>query len=322
MKRTPLVSVVVTAYNSAQYICDTLNSVYAQTYKNFEVIVADDGSTDQTRHLVTERFPKVRYVYKPNGGQPTARNLGINNANGALIAFVDSDDLWLPTKLEKQVSVFQDNNSAMWCYCDCQNIEESPEIPGNRFSQDSKPYSGEVLEHLFLHNFIPSPTIIIRREVFDIIGLWDETVQRAEDWNMWLRIAAQYPIHYVDQVLALYRRHAGSKRATTTLDTYLQAHLRVHHNALACNHDRLEHLRKTALSRIYYKLALTSIKNNARTHGLRYAVQSLLLQPFNIKSYSLLLMSVSPSILIDFAIRIRSRRRIGLSENATNASSE
>ena len=161
----PLVSVIITAYNSAALITDTLQSVYGQTYDNIEVIVADDGSTDNTKALIEEKFPRTKYYWKPNGGQPSARNLGISYASGELIAFVDSDDLWAPEKIARQVDEFLKAPDLMWCYSDCLDFEGAPSNVTGRFSSMSQPHDGEILEPLFIHNFIPSPTIMLRRSV-------------------------------------------------------------------------------------------------------------------------------------------------------------
>ena len=170
---------------------ETLRSVESQVYERREVILVDDGSTDSTATLVRERFPDVRYVYQPNRGQPAARNTGIRNAVGDWIAFVDSDDLWRPDKLDFQVALLDQKKNYFWCYSDAAYFDHSPENPLYRLSQVVRPESGRVLAPLFLGNFICSSSPIIHRRVFEDVGMWDEDVRLCEDWNMWLRVAAK-----------------------------------------------------------------------------------------------------------------------------------
>jgi glycosyltransferase involved in cell wall biosynthesis len=305
----PRVSVIITAYNSASLISETLQSVYRQTYQNIEVIVADDGSTDNTKALIEEKFPETKYYWKPNGGQPSARNLGISHATGELIAFVDSDDVWEPEKISRQVDEFRKAPDLMWCYCDCLEFEGAPSNVTGRFSSMSQPHDGEILETLFIHNFITSPTIMLRRSVIEEIGTWDEKVQRAEDWNMWLRIAAHFPIKYISEPLAFYRRHADNKRSKISLDQYLESHLQVYNNVLSANRERLYHLRHRALSNIYYKLGLSAIKACNRRKAISYLMIAIRHQPFRIRLYAFLLSLLLPERFITFLIELRTDRR-------------
>ena len=227
-----MVSVVITAYNADCFIAETLESIFAQTCSNFEVLIADDGSTDGTRELVQSRFPKAHYFWQLNVGQPSARNLGIIHVQGDHIAFVDSDDLWLPKKLESQVRLFIEDPTLAWSYTDCYGFVSCPDNITDRVSRLATPFTGGILPQLFLNNFIPSPSVMIRKEVFDTVGLWNECIFVPEDWNMWLRIAAHFPIKYLDEPLALYRRRDGSLISQFNAQTYLDQHLEVLQEAL------------------------------------------------------------------------------------------
>src|SRR5687767_9423339 len=131
----PVVSVVITAFNAADTISETLESVLGQSYQALEVIVVDDGSTDATAAIVQTQFPSVRLVRQSNSGQPAARNAGVLASRGEIIAFVDSDDLWHVDKLRHQTELLLQHPEAYWCYCDCVHFEETPDRPLYRTSQ-------------------------------------------------------------------------------------------------------------------------------------------------------------------------------------------
>ena len=296
--REPLVSVIITAYNAERYIAETLESVFAQTYSNFEVIVADDGSTDGTRELVQTRFASVHYLCQPNAGQASARNLGLRHARGDLIAFVDSDDLWLPEKLTKQVRLFVEDPALAWSYTDCYTfIDRADNITG-RLSRIAKPHEGHILPALFLGNFIPSPTVMIRKRVFDTVGLWDERAIRAEDWSMWLPIAAHFSIRYLDEPLALYRRHRDSKIAKTHPQEYLDAHLQVLRNALESNPDQLRPLWRPALANLYFKIGLGFLKRGMNNPGRLCLVRAIWYNPRKLLWYGFLGAALLPTRII------------------------
>lgn len=310
-ERQPLVSVVITAYNAERYIGETLESVFAQTYRTFEVIVADDGSTDGTRELVQTRFPKVRYFWKPNGGQASARNLGITNAEGDLLAFVDSDDLWLPEKLTQQVRLFIEDPTLAWSYTDCYSFVGRPDNITYRFSRIAKPHVGNILPQLFLNNFIPSPTVMIRRTVFEALGLWDENVLLAEDWNMWLRIAARFPIKYLDEPLALYRRHGDSMVSNTSAQDNLDAHLQVLRQTLKHNSDQLRPLWRPALANLYFKIGLGYLKCGMSATGRLCLARAIWYNPQKLQLYGFLAAALfpAPAILRLNWLRYKWRRK-------------
>lgn len=205
----PTVSVVIPAYNAARWIEETLQSVFAQDYPDYEVIVVDDGSTDNTAEVV-DRFPQVRCIRKPNGGQASARNVGIRAAQGQYIAFLDADDLWLPEKLRVQMEHLQKTGLA-WVYSDVLAFDGQTGKPLFASSKWYRLYDGDIAAQLLLLCFISSP-LIVERSVFDEVGFFDEALllRNREDWEMWLRIAARYPVGLIRRPLAGYRVHSTS----------------------------------------------------------------------------------------------------------------
>lgn len=205
------VSVVITTYNRADLLVETVSSVLAQTLPPAEVIVVDDGSTDHTASALARFGGRVRHLRFANAGQSASRNRGIRAATGDLLAFVDDDDLWRNRKLALQVAALRAQR-ADWVYADAVAFQHGTGSPLWRFSQHARHRSGQVARALAHANFIPSPCPLIARRVFDRIGLFDEdrSVRYGEDWLMWLRIAARHPVAYVPAVLADYRVHPTS----------------------------------------------------------------------------------------------------------------
>ncbi len=250
MSADPTISVVIPAYNAARWIGETLESVLAQTYQDFEVIVVDDGSTDETAAVVGEFGGRVRCIQQPNRGQASARNAGIRAARGEYIAFLDADDLWLKEKLHIQVGLLKSSGLA-WVYSDAIAFDNQTGRVLFRFGQVDRQYAGDILELLFFTDFIPSPTPVIRKSVFEQVGCFDEhkTVQNREDWAMWLRIAACYPVGLTPEPLAEYRVHPTSMTGAEDPLIRLNGHLAVIEIAVAREPLRLGRYRSQVISK-------------------------------------------------------------------------
>ncbi len=214
----PKVSIIIPNYNYGRYIGETLQSILRQSFKDYEVIVVDDGSTDNSAQEV-ERFRgdfggKLRYFYQKNQGVATARNHGISQARGQFIAFIDADDLWLEQSLSKIVAFMETHPECGLVYGNVQIVDlKKNTLIKVRFSPSSseKPYEGKCFEKLFCEgNFIPTAAVLMPRVVFKQIGLFDTRFKCGEDLDMWLRISALYPIRYLDEVLTIMRRHDTS----------------------------------------------------------------------------------------------------------------
>jgi len=206
----PSVSVIIPLYNSEKFIGDTLDSVLSQTYQDFEIIAVDDGSIDNTSSAVRiKNDSRIRYIRQENAGISAARNRGIAEAKGDYIAFIDHDDKWLPDKLETQFSVLKNDIRAGLVFSNAHIIDSSGRR-SNNFFNITKPSSGMVFERLLEGNFIPVLTTVVRKDVFDEVGLFDQRYRIAEDWDMFLRISLKYPVIYVNRPLAEYRVHGSS----------------------------------------------------------------------------------------------------------------
>jgi len=218
-----LVSIIMPAYNAEKYIADSIRSVLAQTYSNWELIVVDDGSTDDTAAVVQEfagRDPRIKYVFQENGLMGKARNTGIANARGPLIAFLDSDDLWVETKLEMQLRAMIENNaevvfSKAWIVTD-KDIAAQTETMLSTVGLFSGP---DFFDSLLRQNQLPVLTVLLKKSALDRVGPFEEAklYQRCEDYDLWLRLAkAGFVFYGMPDVLARYRRHGTSMTAVTS----------------------------------------------------------------------------------------------------------
>ena len=197
-----LVSVIIPTYNRSQFLAEAITSVLDQSYKNLELIVVDDGSTDQTSQIVQEfKDKRIRYFYQENKGVSAARNLGFKQARGELIAFLDSDDLWLKHKLEKQVHFLLEGN--FWVVqCKEQWIRKGKRV--NPCFKHLMPagWFWEKALRLFL---IGPSCVLLRREVFEEIGSFDTHYLACEDYELWLRLLLKFPVGLVPEGLVVKR---------------------------------------------------------------------------------------------------------------------
>jgi glycosyltransferase involved in cell wall biosynthesis len=195
------VSVVIPTYNREKVISTALESVLAQTYTDYEIIVLDDGSTDNTRDLIRSYADRqVRYFYQDNKGIAGARNAGIRACSGAYIAFLDSDDYWLPGKLEQQMALFGRHPE----YGPVASCCASVRYDGSFRATNRSGTSGRVLRELFKKNYIRTSAAVVTRQCLDTVGLFDESLKECEEYDLWLRIAAEYPIGFINEPLAVY----------------------------------------------------------------------------------------------------------------------
>ncbi len=204
----PQVSVVMAAKNYARFLPAAVESVFAQTVADWELVIIDDGSTDETPTVVKPYLgdPRVRYVRSDKLGQPRAKNLGIQLSRGDVIAFLDADDAWQPTKLEKQLALLRDDVGVV--FCGRELIDES----GTRLAKQptANPPTGRVLDKMFVQNFVCFSSAMVRRQVFDHVGSFDPQWDLAIDFDLWLRVAKHHSFAYVPEPLVLYRTGHGN----------------------------------------------------------------------------------------------------------------
>ena len=202
----PEVSVIIPTYNRKEVLPRALNSVLSQEDTAFEVLVIDDGSTDKTDRLIAEKYPQVSYFYQSNQGPAAARNRGLERARGKWIAFLDSDDEWMPGKLSAQLAFFEQHPN--------ERIAQTEEIwvrNGRRVNPMKKhrKYGGLIFEKCLPLCIVSPSAVMIHREIFDAVGLFDESLPACEDYDLWLRIAARFPVGFIEKpYLIKYGGHA------------------------------------------------------------------------------------------------------------------
>ncbi|MEH2068025.1 MAG: glycosyltransferase [Nostoc sp.] len=250
----PNVSVIIPTYQRADLVSETIESVLAQTYTDYEIIVVNDGSTDNTREVLAQFKDKITVIYQDNQGLPAARNTGIMASQGRYIAFVDDDDLWLPYKLEKQIPCFESNPNIGLVYSNMVFFKDNRVLSYNMWPKGSHPPG--VLQDwmLFMVDYIPVPTVVVRRECLDEVGLFDQTLTSCEDYDLWLRIIEKFPVHFLNELVAFYRLSANSM--SQNKERMLVNEIRVREKAFSRN-PNLKKLDINLLYQVFYSQYLT-----------------------------------------------------------------
>lgn len=205
-----LVSIIIPCFNTAQYLPKAIESALNQTYSHLEVIIIDDGSTDNTKIVIKPFLKDIKYIYKENGGPASARNLGIARSRGEFIAFLDADDYWLHEKLEIQIEFLKNNLEYGLVHSNLLILEKGFQLYPH-FSNNPPP-SGILFKELFLENHINNLTVVVRRECINKVNGLDERTQfiGIEDYDLWLRIAMHFKIAFINKILAVYRVHSSN----------------------------------------------------------------------------------------------------------------
>ncbi len=222
------ISVIIPAYNAEKRIKRAIDSVLAQTYPAFEIIVIDDGSNDSTEELLHNFNEKIKYIkLNSNSGVSTARNVGIQKASGSWIAFLDADDEWFPEKLELQVRLIKNYPTLKWCVGNylvkSSDTEESKQInkkPTKKICEHIKEntfFEGYIIRNYFEaarkgYCYAHTDLVLIKRELLQEAGLFDESLMRHQDWDLWWRIALRYPkVGYINRPIARWERFHEDK---------------------------------------------------------------------------------------------------------------
>lgn len=211
----PLVSVVIPTYNQAGFLREAIDSVLAQTYPQVELIVVDDGSTDETPGIIATYGQRLVALHQPNRGAANALNAGIRAARGDLICWLSSDDAYLPPKLERQVAAFAADPSAGMCCTGWTTVDATGAVL--RSTAEPAWIHPDPVVSIFWRNPINGTTVMIPRRVFDEVGLFNEELVADVDGEMWLRIAARHRIVTIPEILARYRVHAAAMSRDTDL---------------------------------------------------------------------------------------------------------
>jgi glycosyltransferase involved in cell wall biosynthesis len=220
----PLVTTVIPTFNRAQLLKRAVQSALSQTYQDFEVIVVDDASNDKTPEVIGGIADgRTRYIrHEKNKGVSAARNTGILAAKGTLIGFLDSDDEWLPHKLQKQVDTFnRASDDTGLVYGACLIVDEEKAKPIRLVTPRKRGY---VFRDMLMSDFVMSPTPLVKRDCFDNVGLFADDLQTSEDWDMWLRISRCYRFDFVKETVARY--YLSPQQTTQQVDRVAEGYLK------------------------------------------------------------------------------------------------
>ena len=283
----PKVSVVIPTFNYGRYVGEAIASVLAQTHMDIELVVVDDGSTDNTAEVVG-RFPdpRLRYVRQENRGLAGARNTGIRESSAEYIGFLDSDDSWLPRRLERQLPLLEDDAVGHVC-CGYFVKDESA---GTIVTRAPSPLRGDVLRTLAVENRIAgsATTSLIRRSLFDRIGLFDETLRACEDWDVWLRLARVTRFDYVDEPLATIRLHSSNMmRETDRMESSMTRVIRRFYADTTLS-PSIRGLESRAWATAYLTLAKLALRARRRRLAAQYLLRAIRNQPFWLDPYIVL----------------------------------
>jgi glycosyltransferase involved in cell wall biosynthesis len=322
-----LTSVVIPTYNCAKYVCKAIGSVLHQSYGNVEIIVVDDGSTDETRDVIQPFKERIKYIYQENTGLPGARNRGIREASGEYVAFLDADDLWDERKLEIQVNVLDSFPSTGIVFSDFSVFDESgyaeysyfrkcfPIFRENSFSLDEifpaktvlhpdfdgKPllvYQGRIAKYLFCGNFVLPSSALVRRSVLDKVGLFDESYRIAEETDYFLRLCSNHAAAYVDRPLVDYLlKRTGNLTGNSNTERLIRNAIRIQEEYLSANpevHASDRRFFDTAVAKSYARLSYYLLSVTRNTEARSEAKQSVAWNPLQTRAYSYWLLGLLP----------------------------
>jgi glycosyltransferase involved in cell wall biosynthesis len=211
----PLITVIIPTYNRKEKTLRAIFSVIEQGRSDVEILVVDDGSVDDTAEFLAEKQLPINLIQKENGGVSSARNTGIKNAKGKYIAFLDSDDTWLPNKLNKQIEYFEAHPEVSLVYTDQYLCIDGKDLDITRF-QRNKPEDNLALPAFVQFTPVHTSTVLIKKEVLDTVGYFNETLKMHEDSELWNRVSEYGTLGFVEEVLSRYYWDSDADHLTST----------------------------------------------------------------------------------------------------------
>ena len=303
------VSVVIPTYNCAHLLPQAIESVVRQSHQVSEIIVVDDGSTDQTAECVQPFLSQIRYIRQENRGLAGARNRGIRESKGAVVAFLDADDLWLSDKIERQLPLFNSSPDVALTFTDAHVLSSSGRaMPTFMFGKGAR--EGHIFDVLLRSSFILPSTAMITRECFNDVGLFDEGLLCVEDLDLWLRISHKYQVKMIPEPLAVWRRQEGS--LTTKKVKMGASSIQVYKKWLArssgLNRTEAKIVRRQ-ISKCYFEVGF-ALREQNRPLALKNLLLSLKWNAGNFKSWRALFTTSLPTRLLQRLQRLRDSQEV------------
>jgi glycosyltransferase involved in cell wall biosynthesis len=281
----PRVSIVIPTYNRGRFLGEAVASALAQTYRDHEIIVVDDGSTDNTREIASGFPPEVRYFRQENQGVSAARNRGIELARGEYVCFLDSDDMLLPEALEKNVSLMDKYPDAGFSYGQALKIDERGRLfPVQKTSPAGKAYlreGKEQIAHLLFRCDVRTLTALVRRRCLYEVGLFDTKLRLHEDLDLWLRLSSKFNVGYVGEPLGKVRVHPQNSLGGEKFDALeiFQSAFVEKGLALLKSEPEFNVIKRRAYFGLYCYLAGEAARKHQRMVGLKYIVKAFTVYP-------------------------------------------
>jgi glycosyltransferase involved in cell wall biosynthesis len=271
------VSVIIPTYNHAAFLAEALESVLAQTRTPLEVIVVDDGSTDETAEVLRNYQRRIRVLSQPNRGVAAARNAGAAVASGELLAFLDADDAWFPAKLERQVARFDGAPEIGLIHCGVAEVD----IRGRQFRVRLDGMEGWVSTEMLLFRrgviLGGGSAAVIRRATFLLVGGFDEVLSTSADWDLYYRVARRYPVGFLPEVLVRYRVHGGNMHGN--IHAMARDMLIAYAKAFSEQDPDLQGLRLLAYGRLHSMLAGSFFRAGHYRQFARHALAGVAMRP-------------------------------------------
>lgn len=280
----PKVSVIIPTYNRADFLKKAVQSVLHQTYQDYEILVRDDGSTDNTQQVISNfKDSRIRYTRNmTNIGVIQNRNNAVNNSKGKYIAFLDDDDEWLPEKLEKQMSIIEASPAKLGgVYSGAYSIDTKL---GKIVKLSVPEYRGYILKHLLKNNFIMTSTLVLKKKCFEKVGLFDPEFKSASDFDMWIRVAEKFEFDYVLSALVNYNVHENRISSN-----YIRRICGL--KRLTAKHRKLFAENKKALTNQLLNLGVAYCYGGKTKEGRKTFTKALKLDPFDVRLYYNLVIS-------------------------------
>lgn len=279
--KEPLVSVIIPNYNYAHYVTQAVDSVLAQTYPQVEIIVIDDGSTDDSEPILRSYGDKLKWIRQQNQGVSAARNLGVRESKGELIAFLDADDVWLPTKLEKQVARILAEPKLGLVHCGVEQIKSDDTQLGTEVDGLEGWVSTAMLQFQRTVIIAAGSTAVVSRAVFEAVGGFDTRLSTSADWDFCYRAAVYRQVGFVPEPLVKYRIHDSNMHSN--IRTMEHDMLLCYEKAFSSSADHNSTLRRRSYGNLHMVLAGSYFRAGLKSDFTRHAVKSLWLTPSNVK---------------------------------------
>lgn len=300
-QNNPQVSIIIPTYNRSTFLRRAITSILNQTFSDFELIIVDDCSIDDTEQVVADMNDgRIRYMkLESNIGAPRARNIGIKSARSRYIAFLDSDDEYLNNKLQIQVHELDKSSPDVGIvYCGY-TIHYEPDVI---YGLVSPVYKGNLFDILLKRNCIGSPTPLIKRECFDACGLFDESLPSCQDWDMWLRISKKYEFDFVNKPLA--KTHNHGNQISTNIDSKILSR-----EKLLEKYKSYIIKKPETASYLYQRLGFLHLLKQNSGRGKKYYLKSIAADPADFRAYVVLFTS-----LVSWKLHLRLMRGASMRE--------